>query len=142
MSIADAPAVEGWFSVDGERIRLLGSRCETCGTTAFPPGRVACPNPSCSGTDLETVELSDRGRLWSWTVNHYPPPAPYVAPDPFEPYGVAAVELAEERIVVLGQLAADVDLARLSVGDEMALSLGSLLHEDGSRRTIWAWRPA
>ena len=54
--------------------------------------------------ELEEVALSRTGKLWSYTTNHYKPPEPYVAPDPFTPYTVAAVELIEERIVVLGQL--------------------------------------
>jgi uncharacterized OB-fold protein len=136
-----APAIEGWFTLDPAAPRLLGSRCDVCGTTSFPPGRSFCPNPSCDGAELETVELSRTGRLWSWTVNHYAPPPPYVSPDPFEPYGVAAVELSEERIVVLGQLASGVDVEALEIGAEMELALGSLPSEDGGSLAIWNWRP-
>lgn len=136
-----APAIEGWFTLDPDAPRLLGSRCGVCGTASFPPGRSYCPNPSCDGSGLETAELSRTGRLWSWTVNHYAPPPPYVSPDPFEPYAVAAVELSEERIVVLGQLAPGVDPEALEIGTEMELVLGSLTAEDGGSLAIWNWRP-
>jgi uncharacterized OB-fold protein len=56
--------------------RLLGSRCTTCGTYFFPKEMFLCRNPSCTGRDFEEVALSRRGRLWSWTTNPYPPPAP------------------------------------------------------------------
>ena len=59
--------------------------------------------------------------MWSYTENHYPPPPPYVAADPFEPYALAAVELADEGIVVLGQVAKGVRAADLRVGMEMQL---------------------
>ena len=73
-----------------------------CGTIVFPPRDGACPNPDCDSDTLEPTTLSRRGRVWSYTENHYAPPPPYVAADPFEPYALAAVELDDEGIVVLG----------------------------------------
>ena len=43
--------------------------------------------------------LSRRGRLWAWTTQEFPPPAPpYTGPTgaAFVPYGVGYVELADE----------------------------------------------
>jgi hypothetical protein len=48
------------------------------------------------------VALSRCGTLWSYTDNRRTPPAPYVAADPFEPYAIAAVEFADEKLVILG----------------------------------------
>ena len=53
---------------------------------------------SVADAEFKEVALSNRGKLWSYTTNHYKPPEPYISPDPFEPYTVAAVELNEERI--------------------------------------------
>ena len=53
-----------------------------------------------------SVPLSRTGTVWSFTEHFYQPPEPYMSADPFEPYMVAAVELAEEKMVVLGQVAA------------------------------------
>ena len=125
------PLVAGWFSAEPEP-HLIGKRCTSCGTSVFPPIAVRCPNPVCGG-DLEEAALSRRGRVWSFTVNHYAPPPPYVAADPFEPFGVAAVELAEERMIVLGQVAGDA--ADLSIGDEVELVIGEL--SDGE--PVWKW---
>src|SRR5262245_19914890 len=116
------PAVEGWFTT-GEAPRLIGARCPSCGTYAFPPHDGPCPDPACDSESLDRVELSDRGTLWSYTQNHYAPPPPFPAREPFEPYAVAAVELAEEGIVVLGQVVPGVSAAELSVGQPMRLGL-------------------
>jgi len=78
------PAVDGWFTTD-EPYTLIGAKCGACGTYVFPPRSGACPNPECDGTDLEPTPLSRRGKVWSYTENHYAPPAPYVAAEPFEP---------------------------------------------------------
>lgn len=133
-------AVEGWFTLDQEAPRLIGGRCTTCGAVVFPRRAVACPNPGCAGAELEEALLGRTGRIWSFATNHYPPPSPYIAPDPFEPYTVAAVELSEEKIVVLGQLADDVAASALAVGQEVELTLKTLYSDDERDHLVWAWK--
>ena len=132
------PAVEGWFTTDEAEPRLLGARCTTCGTVAFPPTVTWCRNPACAGSELETVPLSRRGRIWSFTNAAYPPPPPYVATtDPFEPFCLAAVELADEQLVVLGQVVDGVTVDDLAVGQEVELTIGPLFDD----QVVWKWRP-
>jgi uncharacterized OB-fold protein len=135
---ARVPAVEGWFTMDDADPRLVGNRCTSCGTVFFPKASIACRNPSCDGTEFEDAPLSNRGRVWSYTTNHYAPPAPYVSPDPFEPYSVAAVELAEEKLVVLGQVEGGAD--GLRVGAEVELVLSTLFADDEGERVVWKWK--
>jgi uncharacterized OB-fold protein len=135
------PVIEGMFreEADGSG-RLLGGRCPTCGASFFPKQWSFCRNPTCGGTELDDVELSTRGTLWSFTDNRYAPPPPYPSREPFEPYGVAAVELAEEQMVVLGQLAAGTDVGALALGREMELIVEPLYETDDEVRTVWKWR--
>ena len=135
------PAIDGWFRMDGEAPCLLGSRCTRCRSTFFPRETAFCRNPACEGSEFESVELSRRGTLWSFTDNRYPPPAPYVAPDPFEPYAIAAVELSAERMVVLGQVVRGVGTERLRAGMEMELVLDTLYSDDANDYLVWKWRP-
>jgi uncharacterized OB-fold protein len=134
------PVVDGWFTVDDEP-RLIGSRCPLCGTIVFPPRDGACPNPACDSTELTRVPLSRRGRVWSYTENHYPPPSPYVAADPFEPYALAAVELPDEGLVVLGQVSKGVRAADLRVGMEMQVAIEVLSHDDDHDSLVYVWEP-
>ena len=129
--------MEGWFTTDDEPA-LIGTRCETCGTYFFPREDAFCRNPSCDGTDLPEVQLSRRGKVWSSTVNHYAPPAPYVAADPFEPFAVAAVELPEERMVVLGQVAGPGEV--LPVGTDVELVVDTLFADDEREYLVWKWK--
>lgn len=135
------PAIEGWFTLDEASPRLLGSRCKACGAVFFPREDAFCRNPACAGREFEEAPLSRRGRLWSVTDNRYPPPAPYVASDPFEPYAVAAVELEEEKLVVLGQVVPGVAARDLEVGREMELVLDTLFEDDENEYLVWKWRP-
>jgi len=135
-----APAIEGWFTLDERDPHLLGTRCTRCGTYHFPKESFFCRNPHCAGTELEEVELSSRGRLWSFTDNRYPPPPPYVARDPFEPYAIAAVELEREKLVVLGQMVAGIGSDWLEVGAEMQLALEPLYEDDAHQVLVWKWR--
>lgn len=126
-----------------EEPTLLGSRCTACRTYLFPPRDGACPNPACPSDDLERVPLSRRGRVWSYTENQYAPPPPYMAADPFEPYALAAVELAVEGLIVLGQVPKGVMAADLEVGMEMQLELDTLfVDDDGVEHVVYTWAPA
>ncbi len=142
MSKKRVPAIEGWFTLDQEAPQLIGLRDPGSGTYFFPKDVSVSRAPGFDGADLEEVALSRTGKLWSYTTNHYAPPPPYVSPDPFVPYTVAAVELGEERMVVLGQLAPDVDPERLELGMPMELVLGPLYEDDENEYVMWKWRPA
>jgi uncharacterized OB-fold protein len=135
--------VEGWYSTDDGDPHLIGGKCTECGTIVFPPREGACPNPNCDSDTLTPTPLSRRGTVWSYTENHYAPPAPYVAAEPFEPYALAAVELAEEGLIVLGKVVEGTLAADLRVGMEMELTTMPLyVDDDGVERIVYAWRIA
>jgi uncharacterized OB-fold protein len=135
------PAVEGWFTMDEEQPRLLGSRCKSCGTYFFPKESFFCKNPHCNGAEFDEVPLSRVGKLWSFTNNCYAAPAPFMAPDPFVPYAIAAVELAEEKMVVLGQMVAGTEVSDLKAGMDVELVLEKLYEDDASEYMVWKWKP-
>ena len=135
------PAVEGWLRMDADDPRLLGTQCQACKTYFFPKETFFCRNPDCASTELDEVPLSNRGRLWSFTNSCYAPPAPYVAPDPFEPYAIAAVELEREKMVVLGQVISGVGVEDLEAGMEMELVLDTLFEKDDEEVVVWKWKP-
>src|SRR5271157_3662933 len=134
------PAVDGWFTTDAAPA-LLGSRCRTCGTYAFPCETYFCRNPECEGREFDEVPLSRRGRIWSYTDARYQPPPPYRAADPYVPFCLAAVELAAEKLVVMGQVVGGVTVDDLTVGDEVELVVDTLYEEDGCDYLVWKWRP-
>jgi uncharacterized OB-fold protein len=140
---ARVPAVEGWFTTgdDGAPPVLMGSRCEGCGTFAFPAESQYCRNPDCASTSFAPVELSRRGRIWSYTDARYQPPAPYVAADPYVPFCLAAVELAAEKLVVMGQVVDGVTVDDLKVGDEVELVIETLYSEGDNDYQVWKWQP-
>ena len=135
------PAIEGWFTLEDEP-HLLGLHDVESGTYFFPKDVAVSRAPGFDQVELEEVALSRTGKLWSYTTNHYEPPEPYVAPDPFTPYTVAAVELTEERMVVMGQLAPGTEPESLEVGMEMELVLDTLYEDDENEYVVWKWRPA
>lgn len=132
-----APVLEGWFTLDAAKPQLIGTRCTSCNTYYFPKLLGFCRNPDCSSESFEEVQLSRSGKLWSFTDASYQPPAPYVANEPFQPFGIAAVELDKEKMIVLGQLATGVALGSLKAGQPMELILEPL--DDG--KLTWKWKP-
>jgi uncharacterized OB-fold protein len=134
------PAVDGWFTT-GESPTLLGSRCSSCGTYAFPREALFCRNPACDGQDFEEVALSRRGRIWSYTDARYQPPPPYRAADPYVPFCIAAVELAAEKMVVMGQVVPGVGVDDLAIGTEVEVVTDLLYEDDDHEYLVWKWRP-
>ncbi|MGP0030525.1 MAG: Zn-ribbon domain-containing OB-fold protein [Acidimicrobiales bacterium] len=51
------------------RGRLVAQRCRGCGRLHHPP-RPMCP--ACHGLEHEEVQLSGRGRVYSYAVLHHP----------------------------------------------------------------------
>jgi hypothetical protein len=135
-------AAPDWFTMDEAAPALLGARGSQSGSYFWPTAIAVSANPGAPTETREPAELSRVGTLWSWTTNHYEPPEPYVAPDPFVPYTVCAVELAAERMVVLGQLATGADAAQLEAGMTMELVLGPLYEDDDHEYVVWQWAPA
>ena len=140
--MSTAPAIDGWFTA-GDEPALLGTRCQACGTVFFPREEAFCRNPGCAGDAFEEVPLSRRGRVWSYTDARYQPPPPYVPrTEPYEPFALAAVELAAEGLVVLGQVADGYGVGDLAVGAEVELVVEPLYtDDDGVERTTWRWKP-
>jgi uncharacterized OB-fold protein len=63
----DEPSAFFWTSGADGRLRLL--RCSACGTYLHPPAPLC---PQCHGRDLAPAEVSGRGTVHSFTVNHQP----------------------------------------------------------------------
>ena len=135
------PAVEGWFTTDPDRPALLGTQCTTCQAIFFPREESFCRNPQCMGREFTERELSRTGTVWSFTDNRYQPPPPYMSSDPFEPYTIAAVELAAEQMVVLGQVVPGVAIEDLHAGMEVELVVGPLYEDDEHEYLVWRWSP-
>ncbi|WP_419928593.1 Zn-ribbon domain-containing OB-fold protein [Candidatus Poriferisocius sp.] len=141
MTRTSVAAVEGFFTLDADEPRLIGGRARSRGSYFFPKS-LAGSDPACLGDEIDEVLLSRTGELWSFTTGEYAPPAPYVIPgDEFEPYVVAAVRLAEENLVVLGQVVFGVSVDDLSVGMEMELALDVLYSDDEHDYLVWKWAP-
>ena len=64
-----------------------------------------------------------------------------MAADPYAPFSIAAVELAAEQMVVMGQVVPGVGVNQLSVGDEVELVLDTLYEDDEHEYVVWKWRP-
>lgn len=133
--------LEGWFTLDNNEPHLLGTCCQQCGTYYFPKQTTYCRNPECDSEEFAEVKLSRKGKVWSFTNACYQPPEPFVAPDPFVPFTIAAVELEKEKMIVLGQVVTGVNVSDLKAGMEMELVLDTLFETDEAEKLTWKWKP-
>ncbi|MCC6641434.1 MAG: OB-fold domain-containing protein [Deltaproteobacteria bacterium] len=133
------PVIEGLFTEGPEGPRLLGSRCVTCATPYFPKS-LACHNPSCTEGRMEDAAFGPRGVLFSSAVQNYPPPPPAKYDEPYRPYAVGMVDLAE-GLRVLGRIDTP-DPSALRGGTPVELSVGHLYRDTEGRDVVtWQFRP-
>jgi len=135
--MARVPIEEGFFRISddpGGPPRLLGSRCPTCGEVFFPR-RLVCAQCLHEGTD--DVELSTRGRLWTWTYSHVPMFGKVDASVPG--YGVGQIDLPEGPRVQSILLGGPGDF---EIGMEMEIDLEVLRENaEGDEVVIYRFRP-
>lgn len=112
MSAATRPLADALFRErpDGG-IVLVGGYSPSSGRTHFP--RVAAC-PFTGATDVESVDLPDRGTVWGWTVVTARPPG-YDGPLPF---GFGVVELTDGLRVI----------TRFTITDPSELEFGTPVH--------------
>ena len=127
---------------DDGRPALLGSRCTRLRHVRLP-GRAQryCGNPDCDSAGVRDGGAVPPGPIWSYTDARYQPPPPYVPADPYVPFCLAAVELAAEKLVVMGQVVPGVTVDDLKVGDEVELVIDTLYSEDEHEYLVWKWQP-
>ena len=134
--MARVPIEEGFFRIPddpGEPPRLLGSRCPSCAEVFFPR-RMVCAKCLHEGTD--DVELSTRGRVWTWTYCHVPM---FGKKDSAGGYGVGQVDLPEGPRVQSILLGGPGDF---EIGMEVEIDLETLReNSDGDELVIYRFRP-
>lgn len=124
------PVKEGLVTgADGDLddVRLLGSKCRNCAEVSIGTNSV-CLN--CGSDDIEGIELSPEGELWTYTTIRHKPPGDYLGPDPFEPFALGLVELPDGvRIMAPIEGATD----SLKIGQKLRLRPWILQSRDGEQ---------
>jgi uncharacterized OB-fold protein len=135
---------EGLFRVDGDRAVLFASRRRSSGVVKFPAERAELfDGDQKIQDDIERIELSTEGTLYTYTTQEFVPPLPYKgdrSPDGFKPYVVGFVELAEG--VLVETLIVDVTPADLRIGQALVSTTTTLQPVDGEPVLTFAFRPA
>ena len=134
------PFAEDVFTWPSEEPQLIGSRCTSCSIVTFP-AQGSCPR--CASTEMAEQLLSRRGRLWAWTTQDFPPPAPPysgIGGKHFTPFGVGYVELPGE--VRVETRLTENDPGVLQIGMEMELVVVPFrTDDDGTEVVTFAFRP-
>jgi uncharacterized protein len=120
---------------------LIGSRCLDCDTYAFP-SQSGCQR--CTGTNTETTHLSNKGVLWTFTVQGFPPKSPPFKgdadPKTFVPFGVGYVELPGQ--VKVESRLTEADPAKLRIGMELEMVIETIAQDaSGNDIKMFAFQP-
>jgi len=110
-----------------ERYNLIGSKCQQCGRVYYPP-RILCKKCRSAG-ELEEIELSGDGQVYSYTVIRN-------APDHLkrsEPYIAAIIKLKEGPMISSQIVHAEPE--EVSIGSEVEACFRKV-YEEGERGII------
>jgi len=134
--VARIPNLVDWST--GE-VRLMSAKCNSCGTCFFPKEHYQ-HRPGCSREGVEDILLPNKGKLASYTIQHYACPPPFKTEKKITPYGIALVEFEDEKIQVAG-IIADTDLKSLKLGMEMETTTLTMFTNDEKQQVVtWAFR--
>ncbi|AZG44387.1 Zn-ribbon domain-containing OB-fold protein [Gordonia insulae] len=137
MPKALAPEISTWPDKEAQ---LIGSTCGSCEFVTFP-AQSHCPK--CGTGGMADTRLPRTGTLVAWTVQGFPPGAPYAGPvgDDFVPFGVGLVQL-DDVVRVEGRLTEN-DPARLAFGQKVELTMIPFAtDDDGDEIYTFAFAPA
>jgi uncharacterized OB-fold protein len=124
------PFKEGLFEEVAGKWVLKGCRCRQCGEIIYPIRNV-CLN--CSNRDLEMLDLSRKGKLYSFTIVHMP--SEHFQP----PYAIGWIELPE-GIRIFSQIRGWEEHP-LKTGMDMELSIEKLWDEEEREVIGYTFRP-
>jgi len=144
------PHQDNAVSIDPQRLRLtdefdesggggvlVGQLCRQCQVCVFGPA-IFCQ--ACSSDDLESVQLSRQGTLYSFTVVRVPP-----AGWPGRvPYTLGEVELPEGPHVLAEVIDSEPDQLQLDMPMELALERVAVAESNqgsGKVLAVYKWRP-
>jgi uncharacterized OB-fold protein len=108
---------------DLSSVKLAGSRCKACAEATLGTSDL-CPN--CGGDDVAPIEMTNEGKVWTYTVIRYRPPGDYKGPDPFVPFALGLIELPE-GLRVLAPIGGDPEAVRIG----MDVSFHPYVRDDG-----------
>jgi uncharacterized OB-fold protein len=134
--VARIPNLVDWST--GE-VRIMSAKCNSCGTYFFPKEHYQ-HRPGCSREDVEDVLLPNKGKLATYTIQHYPCPAPFKTEKKITPYGIGLIEFEDEKIQVAG-IITDTDLESLKLGMEMETTTLSMFNNEEKQDVVtWAFK--
>ena len=125
------PFREGLFEEVSGKGSLLGAKCKLCGQIIFPR-REVCLN--CLSRDLERLNLSRNGKLYSFTIvlmpsEHFEPP-----------YAIGWIEL-QEGVRIFSQIRCWQEHP-LETGMDMELAIEKLWDEEEKEVIGYTFRPS
>ena len=124
------PIREGAFREDDAGAVLLANKCKDCGQIFFPKTLFCL---SCTHKELEDIELSRKGILYSYSIGHMP--SSHFSP----PYAIGYIDLPENHRVYAPLVI--VENQPFEVGMEMIVTIDKLWEEDGKEVIGYKYRP-
>jgi uncharacterized OB-fold protein len=121
---------------DLDALRLLGSRCRTCGVVLLGK-RHRCEN--CSSPQLDDETFTAHGTVHTYTIQRFPPPQPNSCVLPWVPRPVAWIDLADGPRII-GVIRCSPDVVSIGLTVRLHFEIGWIT-ADGSEVVTYGFVP-
>lgn len=141
MAAVRIPFREGFLAGDLHdlaSVRLMGNRCLECDVRLFGV-RHRCEN--CSSRHLAVEVFSDSGRIYTYTVQRYPPPKPHALSGDWTPRVLAWVDLDEAGPRILSIVDCKPEAARIGTKTSLDCEVG-WVDQEGREVVTYRFRPS
>lgn len=130
----EIPVKEGRYKLptNGSEGYLLGTKCRQCGDYHYPLRHV-CLN--CFSEDVEEVALSNKGKLWTYSVARHTYPHVYLKP----PFIIAKVLLPEN--VFVNTILTDIEYKDAEVGMDVRIYFFPIKEDEEQKIIAFAFKP-
>ena len=130
------PVSSSWLKLQGDGTRgvLLGKVCKSCGEHFFG-APLFCLN--CTSADMEQVELSKEGTLFTFTIIHQAPPGWQGS----VPYILGSVKLEEGPRISAEIVDCPEETIKMGMSMELILRSGGK-DQEGNDIMVFKWKPS
>jgi len=121
-------------STPGEKPHIIARKCKKCSDIAFP-GKERCGK--CDSTEMEEVLLSNKGKIYSYTIVMQTIPGYEV------PNIVAVVKMPEDDTLMIMTQIKDCSIQEVRCGMEVETIIADLFTKTNGQRVVgYAFRPS
>ncbi|MCR4443444.1 MAG: zinc ribbon domain-containing protein [Peptococcaceae bacterium] len=120
------------FKETDKGLVLVANKCKKCGAVSFPKNELCV---FCLGEEMEEVELSRKGILYSYTITRVPVDK-WTAP-----HAIGQISIPENQLRIVAPLIMEDENDTFNIGDELEMEIAKYWDDGDNEVMGYKYRP-